>query len=483
MTIIKRIFWLIIIGIFGYFGIWQWMFMRINVEPGEMLILKSNMGKPNPDPMNYQVVKWGYKGIIEDVIGEGRHFYNPFLYSRRILRKMVNLGPLQIGLVISKSGKPLPPGEFLAEPGYKGVLREVLTPGKWRLNPVAYNIIPMRATVIRPGYVGCVTSLTKDPEHGYQQQGILPNVLQPGIYYINPKAYRVEEVEIGYRHINLRGVTFKSVDGLNIQLDVSVVWGLKPENVPYLIGTLGNVKDIISKIIKPQVDSTVRNEGARFAARQFIEGKTRETFQNQFTNKLKAVCREKKIEILVGLIRNISIPYSVRNPINQAKIAIEERRMKVEKEKTQVIKNKLAALREDIVKGIRETDAGTKRMIAKLRADGAKKILAIQGEKEVEVAKIMRQVAELEAKIQLVKGRAKAQVVAMLKKAKADQFVQFVKAIGSPKALSHYIFTKKLPKDLKVMMRYSGKGTFWTDLPKTNRWRRASQAKILQSAP
>jgi hypothetical protein len=467
---------------FGYLLVWQWMLSRVYVGPGEMLVLKANVGKDNPDPANLQVVPTGFKGIQEGVIGEGRHFYNPFLYERRRVSSSVTIKPTEVGVVVSRSGKPLASGQFLADKGFKGIQRRALTPGRWRLNPIAYEVRKMAAVQIRPGYVGCITALAPDPELGVKKQGILKQVLQPGIYYINPKAYKVEEVEIGYHQLTLNDVQFKSIDGFRIKLDVSVVWGVKPKNVPFLIHTLGNISQIVSKIIQPQVNTIVRLEGSKHGAQEFIKGRTRLKFQMEFTKRLKAIAREKKIEIQIGLVRNIEIPKEVREPISQTKIAVEERKTKKAMGKTQKLRNKLEELRQDVKKGVRETHAETKRMIAKIRADGESKILSIKGEKEVEVAKIMRQVAEIEAKIKLLKGKTEAQVVALTKKARADKFVQFAKALGSSKALVKYTFTKNLRKDLTISIRYAGPGTFWTDMGKSNKiLRNAANAKILQS--
>ena len=180
-TLIRGIVLALVVLLGLYFVLWRWMFSRIYVGPGETLILKANVGKDNPDPINLQVVPNGYKGVLRDVVGEGRHFYNPLTYSRTVVRNLVEIKSNEVGIVVSKSGKPLPNGVFLADTNdYKGVLREPLTPGLYRLNPMAFQVIKAPVTVIRPGYVGNVTALHPDPKHGVKNRGILPTVLQPG---------------------------------------------------------------------------------------------------------------------------------------------------------------------------------------------------------------------------------------------------------------------------------------------------------------
>ncbi len=475
--ILKYGFLAVLVIVVGYLFVWKWVISRVYVGPGEMMVITAKVGKTNENPSWYQVVKKGVKGIQKEPIGEGRHFYNPFLYKRKLYPSIIEILPKQLGVVVSRSGKPIPDDRILANDGEKGILRAPLTPGKWRLNPYAYKLEKVNAVAIRPGYVGCVIALDKDPETG--KKGILKKVLQPGLYYINPRAYRVEEVEIGYRNITLENIKFKSIDSFDIELDVSVVWGLRPKNVHHIIRTLGNINEIISKIIRPQVNTIVRLEGSKYRAREFIEGKTREAFQHQVTKRLKAVCKEKKIEVLIGLVRNIEIPKEVRDPINQSKIAVEERITKIEMRKTQEIENKLEELKADVQKGIREVKAGTTKIVAEVEANGQRKVLQIKGETEVKVAEINRKTAEIQAQIELVRGKAKAQVIEMLKSSKADEFVQFAKALGSGQALARYTFTQNLPKDLKIMLRYAGPGTFWTDMNGKGGLNSAANAKIL----
>ena len=42
-------------------------------------------------------------------------------------------------VVIRKSGKALPAGETIAEPGFKGIQRETLGPGRYFFNPISYE--------------------------------------------------------------------------------------------------------------------------------------------------------------------------------------------------------------------------------------------------------------------------------------------------------------------------------------------------------
>ena len=166
--------------------IWQWGFCRFYVEPGYMAIITAKSGDVLPP--GQILAQPGQQGIQEQPLGEGRHFRNPWLYEYKMM-PIIAIPPGQVGVVTAKIGVELPPGEFLAEPGQKGIWRQTLGPGKHRLNPYGYQIDLVDATSIPVGYVGVVTSLsgqqtTPDAFAGPGEKGVRQDILQPGLYYV-----------------------------------------------------------------------------------------------------------------------------------------------------------------------------------------------------------------------------------------------------------------------------------------------------------
>ena len=192
----------------GWF-VWQWGFCRFYVEPGAMAIVTAKTGAALPP--GQILAQPGQKGIQEQVLGEGRHFLNPWLYEHKIM-PAVAIPAGRVGVVTSMVGAELPAGEFLAEPGQKGIWRRVLGPGKHRLNSYGYRIDIVDAISIPVGYVGVVTSLsgqqtTPDAFAGPGEKGVRQDILQPGLYYVNPKELQVDLLEIGVNQVSLLGKT------------------------------------------------------------------------------------------------------------------------------------------------------------------------------------------------------------------------------------------------------------------------------------
>jgi len=187
--------------------VWQWGFCRLYVPLDSMAVITAKTGEVLPP--GQILAKKGQKGVQEDVLAEGRHFLNPFFYEYVILP--VTIIPAgKVGLVTAKVGTDLPEGEFLAEPGQKGIWRKVLGPGKYRMNPVGYKIEIIDAISIPIGYDGVITSLSgkQAPEGSFagpDQKGVREDILQPGLYYINPREFSVNVLEIGVNQVSLLG--------------------------------------------------------------------------------------------------------------------------------------------------------------------------------------------------------------------------------------------------------------------------------------
>jgi len=155
-------------------------------------------------------VERGEKGIWREVLPEGRYFLDPVMHDIKIV-PAINIPIGKVGVVTSKVGKALAPGEIIApDKSYQGVWRDVLSPGVHRLNPEGYKVDIVDAINIPFGYVGVITAQTGKPAQPGEfaragEKGVLRDILQPGLYYINPRAYQVNVIEIGMNQVTMTG--------------------------------------------------------------------------------------------------------------------------------------------------------------------------------------------------------------------------------------------------------------------------------------
>ena len=461
-------------------------------------------------------------GILEAMPGPGRHFYSPLEYEVQLVKDEV-IPPGKIGVVVCKIGKPLPEGTYLVdEKGYRGILRKVLTPGRYRINRYGYDVkivdvdacaetnakIKRKAgdpTLIPPGYVGVVTNKADDPGTG-EGRGIQKRVLPPGIYFLNPEEKRIDIVSIGYSETTLmvdarqaddagaaadtsatssqanrgdrlgtstgkdplyvkgKGIEFPSSDGFPIHMDYTAIWGILPEQAPDVVRQFGTLKDVEQKVILPQIESICRLHGSRRGAVDLLVGDTREQFQDETSAELEKVLRSKDLSLLFGLTRHIYVPRMVREPIQKAKIADELTKTREQEQLTAKAQAELTEAKAKVVFEEKRTLAETLKMVAETEAEGEKKAREIEATTEKLKAEIDAKSATIEAQTTRLLGEAKAMSVKMSKEAKAERFKLLVKAMGGPESYQRYTFAEGLPADLRLGIFYAGPGTLWTDL-------------------
>ncbi len=448
-----------------------WVWMKYNYcDYGSSLYITRRTGTVSPES---QYASEGEKGVQEKMLGPGRHFRNPWTYSVTKVDD-VRIPPGFIGVIKNNVGQPLTAGQRLAEPGQQGTLRRVLTPGRWRINTfgqVVERIEP--ATIIKPGYVGVQTVLEGD------ESGTLDKVLQAGYYNINPTERKVQHLEIGYRvweqavEYSTRGskqvlkegsgVSFPLADGKQMHLDMTVVWGIFPKDAPRIIKDYGKIADVESKIIQPRVESICKNAGSDLTTKEFIEGATREKFQNDVTVQLKAFGEKKGIHFLIALVRGFHPSSDIKEQIQATLIAEEEKTtLKFEQDRATIAADLEKAQRKVEIAS-KDFDAETEALVQEELEKGKKKAAEIQAEADRIVAELQKRTALIDADIVKIAGQAEADVIEAKKKAEATRLQLLIAAYGGADQYNLATFAEFLPADIRIEYRYAGPGTFWTD--------------------
>lgn len=495
-----------------YEGIWKWMVEAVDVPPDKMLVVVAKTGKEMP--AGKIIAGDGEKGVRLTPYGTGRHFFNPFLYERQ-LHPQVIVGPGELGVVINKFGKELPPGEFLASKEQRGIQRDVLLPGTYKLNPYAFEVKIVKMVEIEPGHVGVIAARSGKTATGQLaeegERGVQKRVLEPGLYALNPEAFSVESIEIGFNQITmahagklpetqttgqgveksravpgrpqarqqdvrsaapnkavLGAVKFPSSDGFEITIDVTLLWQLLPSDAPEVFARYGNIHKIEENILIPQINSTARIKGSTFGAVDFIVGDKREEFQSAFQETIEKTLKEKRLQVDLALVQDTLVPDNISGPIQDSRIAAEWNITNVEKIKTEAKKAQL----DETVGLIRQIEQvveyETQRLEGNTAAEREKSVNQLAAEGRLQVADLARQTASIKADTKRKIGGAEAKVVEMKGKAEGEGFAQQVAAAGSAGDYNALQFAKQLPERVKLSLIYAGNGTLWTDLEKAS---------------
>ena len=319
---------------------WVWYGWRIEPENGTVAVLMRKTGRDLPQG-EILAPGPGYKGIQLDVLAEGRHFRNPWTWHWRVV-KAVDVPAGKFGVLVRKFGEDLPEGGIIApDERHRGIVREVLGTGKHRINPYAYEVRLYDDITIKPGHVGVVTSLCGadilggDPPETEAEgflvkpgsKGVLAGVLKEGTHRLNPFLYAVSIVNIQSQRFELSGadaISFLTLDGFTVQAEGTLEFNIDPDHAALLTQEVGDMDDILQKIILPSARGFSRLEGSKKSATEFIVGESRQAFQNSLEAYLRSICEPWGISLNSVLIRDIFAPQQIAGIIRDRELAVQE---------------------------------------------------------------------------------------------------------------------------------------------------------------
>ncbi len=453
---------------------------KIEVDTGQQAVLIRREGlelepdmelaPPPKDGHYYKGVQTG--GPNNGVLTEGRYFYNPYYWSWEITPQFVVPGD-KIGIRIALSGDDLPAGQVLAEPGQKGILREVLKPGRYPYNPYAESIELHDAVTVPAGYRGVVTrlagTLANDPNVFLvenDERGVQRLTLEPGTYYLNPYETRVSLVDCRSRRFNLGHegeMNFLSADGFPITLDGAVEFRILPDKVAemfvkYNEDANGDAIDeeIIAKIILPESRSLCRIGGSKLSGGQFISGEDREKFQTDLVKSLTGNCQKQGIEILAVAITSIQPPAEITEPVQQREVA-KQKLAQFRREKLQQLSE--AKLKVEVVlaeQKKRVVEAEQEVVEKTTKAEQEQQVAVTLAEQKLQVARTRLEAAKDKASAVLAKAEAEAEVIKFDNAAEAAGLAAQVAAFdGDGAALARNMLLSKIAPSFRTILSSS----------------------------
>lgn len=459
-------------------SLFVWYGCRIEPGNGQIAVLIRKTGKNLPQDA-ILAPSADYKGVQLEVLGEGRYFRNPYTWDWKIL-PVTDIPAGKFGVLVRKFGKNLPEGEIIAPgPDYKGIVREVLGTGKHRINPYAYDVQVYDDIRIMPGNIGVVANLAgRDLFSGSGndlnnakgflvdsgRKGVLKDVLKEGTHRINPFIRSVSIVNIQSQRYEFSGkdaIGFISLDGFPISLEGTVEFNISAESAPRLTHEVGDMDDILKKLILPSVSGFARIEGSKKSATEFIVGESRQIFQNRLEEFLRKTCKVWGISINSVLIRDILPPQEIAEIIRNRELAEQE----AKKFKQQIEQAKSAsALEQQRMLALQrksKVQAETARITADIEAKQKQTQRIIAAKTELGAASIQYQSAEAAAKAKLVLAEAERKVIAARNETEVQVLKRNVEAFGGGEAYIRGLLYDKLgPKIQSILTRGTPGGLF-----------------------
>ena len=468
---------LLILGLPAY-GIFTWVFCRIEVEPEHVAVLVAKTGKNLPDGW-VLAREPGYKGIQLEVLKPGRHFRNPLFWGWSI-EKYVDIRQGQVGVRTRLYGDvPVDLEQNLLVPEdsqLKGIVAEVLKPGQYPLNPYAYAVEIKPAVEVPAGYVGVVCNrvgATSKRTNQYLvdrgERGVQREVLRQGAHYLNPFALSVYPVDVRSHRLEFSGkkggkrdgdegssaVTFPSSDGFEIEAQLTVEWSIAVDKAPEVFVRIGAgdseslANEVLSKTLIPAIRGNTRIIGSKYPAANYISGALRTVFQDAIFTALKEDCAEQGIVVHSVLVNDIAPPQDIAGPIREREVAKEElTRNKIQEQQAkaeQSLARETELVDQERVRVLAETEMQRQ----KIGADNAQRVALIEQEKLLAVAKADLAAAKLQAQAILARGRAEAAVIVANNVAESEALRASVSAFETPAGFAYYSFAQRMAPSIR----------------------------------
>ena len=233
------------------------------------------------------------------------------------------------------------------------------------------------------------------------------------------------------------------------------------EKVALAYATLGEIARIEEVLIEPNCHSVARLKGSSHKAKEYISGQTRKQFENNVHAELETIFAERGLLLERTLVRNIVIPPEIEAPIQEARVAVEERAQyeeqtkEAQSEADRQKEKKLVEQRSAIV------EADTAQIPVVNEAKKKQKSEVIAAQRKLEVAKVKLEAAKQQADALRKKKQAEANVLLFGFQAEAAGYQAKVAALGDGELLAKLELWQKIAPVIQAVIPM-GEGTLWT---------------------
>lgn len=166
---------------------------------------------------------------------------------------------------------------------------------------------------------------------------VQPVVLESGLHVVNPLLEMVE-FDVRTRNYTMSGIHDEGTksgddairaltsDGLEVVIDLTVLYRLIPEKTPFILQALG--VDYENVFVRPVTRTKIRDNAVYYDAVSLYSSK-RDEFQNRIFKSIEVDFKKRGLILEQLLVRNIQLPQSVKATI-ESKINAEQEAQKMQ---------------------------------------------------------------------------------------------------------------------------------------------------------
>ena len=390
-------------------------------------VAESFAGHDNFQDGHEFIGKGGQRGPQKDILLPGTYYINPLLF-KVIPESAKEVKPGEVAVVVSNVGKD-PSDEVRREMAAKvrqrmeREEREQAEQSAARLDKLDDRTVDEIKAELMSGDPAD-RRLDEGAHEAYVVpegfRGIQESVVGPGRYYVNtlavspiiiPTTNQTVEWTAGEVTNTFNPFEVISKDGFTMQLEVRVVFRVKPEDAPFMVAKIGGIERLIQNVMHPLIDSIFRNQASESSAMAYLQNRHEE--QERAEARVRAHLLKYHVDVVNVLICHIHLP---------------EELMKTQTEKI------LAEQRQNMYNAQREAEEKRIQLEkTKSQADNQKDLMAATVGVEIAGKRAEQRKAEGEGEAHYIlqTGRAEAEKVRLMGEAQGVAYHEQVNALGA----------------------------------------------------
>src|SRR5215475_1790108 len=265
----------------------------------------------------------GQRGPQKDILLPGTYYINPLLF-KVIPETAKEIQPGEVAVVVSNVGKD-PSDEVRRQMAAKVRLRmereenEQAAVSAVRLDKIDDDktLDEIKAELMSGDPAD--RRLDEGAHEAYVvpegYRGIQESVVGPGRYYVNtlavspiiiPTTNQTVEWTAGEVTNTFNPFEVISKDGFTMQLEVRVVFRVKPEDAPFMVAKIGGIERLIQNVMHPLIDSIFRNQASESSAMAYLQNRHEE--QERAEARVRAHLLKYHVDVVNVLICHIHLP-------------------------------------------------------------------------------------------------------------------------------------------------------------------------------
>ena len=317
-------------------------------------------GHDNFQDCNEFITRGGQRGPQKDILLPGTYYINPLVF-KVINETAKEVKPGEVAVIVSNIGKD--PSEEIRRQMANKVRERMEREEQQHISQAAARLDKLDDEKRTMAEIEEDLKIT-DPadmrlDEGAHEAYVVPEgfrgiqevVVGPGRYYVNtlavsPIIITTTNQTVEWTAGESAADTFNpfeviSKDGFTMQLEVRVVFRVKPEDAPFMVAKIGSTDRLIQNVMHPLIDSIFRNQASESSAMAYLQNRHEE--QERAEARVRAHLLKYHVDVVNVLICHIHLPEELmktqtekilaeqRQNMYDAQREAEEKRIQLEK--------------------------------------------------------------------------------------------------------------------------------------------------------